>query len=223
MKFTKDLTEGSIYKSFLTYAIPLLISYILSQAYSTIDAVIAGKFISENALGAISATGSYELLFQSLFSGFAAGFGIYIAQQFGKGDYGAVRRDAVTMGAVVAVAAVAVSLLSVGLRDSILNYLKVDPILRKDAEIYFIIFTLGYVFSYVNMLLLQTPVCVGLYILFPLCVLYFRGTENCGQSAGCAGAGLGRCGACLFYGAFPHGSHGLLFTDSAKSLPGAGV
>lgn len=65
MKFTKNLTEGNVYKAFLGFAFPLLLSYLLSQIYSTVDAVIAGKFISEYALGAVSATGSYENVFQS--------------------------------------------------------------------------------------------------------------------------------------------------------------
>lgn len=161
MKFTKNMTEGSIYKNFLRFAVPLMLSYLLSQAYATIDAVIAGKFISENALGAISATGSYELMFNSLFSGFAAGFGIYIAQQFGKGDHGSVRRDLLTMGIVVAVASGAVSLATIGFREPIMRYLKVDAVLWDDAQTYFVIYTLGYALSYVNMLLIQTLYALG--------------------------------------------------------------
>lgn len=162
MKLTKNMTEGNIYKAYLGFAIPLLFSMLLSQAYSTVDAVIAGKFISENALGAISATGSYELLLQSLFSGFAAGFGIYIAQQFGKGDHGAVKRDIVSMGIFVASVAAAVSLVSILLRGPIMDYLKVDPILRDDAEIYFVIFTAGYALSYLNLLLAQVLYALGI-------------------------------------------------------------
>ena len=77
MKFTRNMTEGNTYKAFMIFAFPLLLSYLLSEAYSVIDAVIAGKFISEYALGAISATGSYDLLLRSLFNGYAAGVGIY--------------------------------------------------------------------------------------------------------------------------------------------------
>lgn len=161
MKFTKNMTEGNIYKSFLLYAIPLLISSLLSQAYSTIDAVIAGKFISENALGAISATGSYDLLLYSLFNGFAAGFGIYIAQQFGKGDFTTVKQDIVSNGVFVSVLTLIISVLSVLLRDPIMDYLKVDPILRADAEIYFIIYTMGYVLPYLNFLLIQALYSLG--------------------------------------------------------------
>lgn len=161
MKLTKNITEGNIYRSFLMYAIPLLISSLLSQAYSTIDAVIAGKFISENALGAISATGSYDLLLYSLFNGFAAGFGIYIAQQFGKGDFAAVKRDVVSNGVFVVALTLIVSTGSVLRRDPILDYLKVDPLLRGDAETYFVIYTMGYVLPYVNMLLVQALYALG--------------------------------------------------------------
>lgn len=176
MKFTKNMTEGNIYKSFLRFAVPLLLSYLLSQAYTTIDAVIAGKFISENALGAISATGSYDLMFNSLFSGFAAGFGIYIAQQFGKGDHGSVRRDLLTMAIFVAAISGVVSLTTIGFRDGILHYLKVDPLLWEDAETYFVIYTMGYALAYVNMLLIQTLYALGctsftLYVSFIAAVL----------------------------------------------------
>lgn len=161
MKFTKNITEGNIYKAFLIYSVPLLISSLLSQAYSTVDAVIAGKYISENALGAISATGSYDLLLYALFNGFAAGFGIYIAQQFGKGAFGAVKRDIVNTGVFVAAFALIVSLVSVACRNPILDYLKVDPILRGDAEVYFVIYTMGYFLPYLNLLLIQALYALG--------------------------------------------------------------
>lgn len=161
MKLTRNMTEGNIYKAFLLFSLPLILSLMLSQAYSTIDAVIAGKFISENALGAISATGSYELLLHSLFSGFASGFGIYIAQQFGKGDFASVKNDVVTMGIFVASVAFTISVVSVFLRDPILDYLKVDPILREDAEVYFVIFTMGYALTYLNLLLSQVLYAMG--------------------------------------------------------------
>lgn len=161
MKFTKNMTEGNIYKAFLLFSIPLMVSSLLSQAYTTIDAVIAGKFISEYALGAISATGSYDLLLYSLFYGFAAGFGIYIAQQFGKGDFARVKQDILSNGIFISAVTLLISLVSVLLRGPILDYLKVDPLLRKDAEIYFVIYTMGYLLPYLNMLLVQALYSLG--------------------------------------------------------------
>lgn len=184
MKFTKNITEGNIYRSFLLYAVPLLVSSLLSQAYSTIDAVVAGKFISDTALGAISATGSYDLLLYSLFNGFAAGFGIYIAQQFGKGDFATVKQDIVSNGVFVAVFSLLISVLSVLFRDPIMDYLKVDPILRADAETYFVIYTLGYVLPYLNMLLVQALYALGctsfsLYVSFIAAAFKIGGNLLC--------------------------------------------
>ena len=180
MKITRNMTEGNIYRSYLIYAFPLLLSYLLSQAYTTIDAVIAGKFISEYALGAISATGSYENLFYSLFNGFAAGFGIYIAQQFGKKDFASVKRDIVSNSLFITVLSLLVSVLSVIFRNPIMTYLKVDAELWKDAEIYFIVYTMGYALSFVNKLLVQALYALGctsfsLYVSFIAAVFKIGG------------------------------------------------
>lgn len=161
MKFTRNMTEGNIYRAFLSYALPLLLSSILSRLYSTFDAVVAGKFISENALGAISTTGSYDVLLSSLFTGFASGFGIYIAQQFGKGEFSSVRRDVMTMGIFLEAVTVVIILFSALFCDPILDYLKVDAILRPHSKTYFLIYITGYVFSYLNAMLLHTLYALG--------------------------------------------------------------
>ena len=92
MCVSKNITEGNIYKSLILYAIPLILSSLLNNIYSTVDALIAGKFIGEYSLGAISATGSFETLFRSLFIGFAGGLSIYVAHLFGKGDFSNLKR-----------------------------------------------------------------------------------------------------------------------------------
>ena len=45
----KDLTKGNIYKTFLLFAIPMVLSSLLSQAYSTIDTIMAGKLLGDYA------------------------------------------------------------------------------------------------------------------------------------------------------------------------------
>ena len=161
MRTVKNLTEGNIYKNYLQYAAPLILSSILISLYNTVDAVIAGKFISEHALGAISATSSFDTLLNAFFTGFACGFSVYIAQLFGKGDHVAVKRNVVNMVAFIAALSVVVTVLSILFRGHILDYLNIDPVLRKDAETYFVIFTASHVASFVNMILLRTLYALG--------------------------------------------------------------
>ena len=162
MKTVKNLTDGNIYKNFLLYAIPLLLSSLLSQAYPVIDAVIAGKFINEFALGAISSTSSYEIVFSSFFNGFAAGFSIYISHLFGKKALSSIKQEVVNMSIFILAASILISALSIIFRNPIMDYLKIDPILRKDAETYFIIYTMSYAISFFNMLLMQTLYALGI-------------------------------------------------------------
>ena len=177
MRTVKNITEGNIYKNYFLYGLPLILSSIISSLYSTTDAVIAGKFISEHALGAISATASYELLFFSFFNGVSRGFSVYIAQLFGKGKFAELKRGILNMGSFVAGIALLASLLSIAFRSPILDYLNVDPLLRKDAETYFVIYTSSYLFSYVNLYLLSVLFALGTTS-FSLLVTVISATVN---------------------------------------------
>lgn len=161
MRTVKNITQGNIYKNYLLFAAPLIFSSILGSLYSTVDAMIAGKFISEHALGAISATHPFDILFNSFFNGFTSGFSIYIAHLFGKKDYSGIKRNVVNMSIFVAVVSVIISILAIFFRATILDYLNIDPLLRKDAEIYFVIYTSSYLISFVNMILLRTLYALG--------------------------------------------------------------
>lgn len=161
MKATKNITQGNIYKNLLIYAVPLMLSSLLSQAYSTVDGMIAGKFISEYALGAISATGSFEMLFSMLEVGFASGFGVYISHLFGKGRYAEVKRDVVGTSVAIAIFAMLISIFSIAMRHPIMRYLQVDAVIYKEAERYFIIYTAGYVILYLNGVLINALHALG--------------------------------------------------------------
>ena len=161
MRATKNLTEGNVYRNYFFYAIPLILSALLSGLYSTIDAVIAGNFISEHALGAISATSSYTVLFESLFWGIASGFSIYVAQLFGKGAYREIKQSMLDMGIFTVALSLTVSVFSIVLRDPIMNYLNIDPMLRREAEIYFVIYAASFVLQFVNVVLVHALYSLG--------------------------------------------------------------
>lgn len=161
MKITKNLTQGNIYRNMILYALPLILSSMLSQAYSTVDGIIAGKCIGEFALGAVSATGSYETLFNALMVGFATGYSIYISHLYGKGSFSDIKRDILVMTGAVALVAALISTVSIVLRHPIMDYLQVDPTLLTEAERYFIIYTAGYTVFFVNQLLIRTLYALG--------------------------------------------------------------
>ena len=64
-----NLLKGSILKSLLLFAVPLLVSRIFQQLYNLADSFVAGKFIGEEALAAVG--NSYEITL--IFIAFAFG------------------------------------------------------------------------------------------------------------------------------------------------------
>ncbi|MCI9368561.1 MAG: MATE family efflux transporter, partial [Oscillospiraceae bacterium] len=55
---TKDLTSGSPMKLLLGFTLPTLFGLLFQQMYNMVDAMIVGKLLGSQALGAVGATGS---------------------------------------------------------------------------------------------------------------------------------------------------------------------
>ena len=57
-----DLTEGSLIKGMLMFAIPLFCGQLLQQLYNMADAWVIGNFSDLNSFAAVSSTGSMTFL-----------------------------------------------------------------------------------------------------------------------------------------------------------------
>ena len=60
-KKTRLMTEGSIFKNLLLFAVPLILGNLLQQLYNTADSIIVGNFLGSNALAAVGSSGSPRL------------------------------------------------------------------------------------------------------------------------------------------------------------------
>ena len=48
-----DMTEGSPGKRIVAFAIPMLIGNIAQQLYNTVDSIVVGRYVGDNALAAV--------------------------------------------------------------------------------------------------------------------------------------------------------------------------
>jgi len=81
-----DMTEGNSLRQILRFSIPLLIGNFAQQMYSTVDAIVVGNYIGDNALGAVGLSFPLIMLVFALFIGISTGAGITVAQYFGAKD-----------------------------------------------------------------------------------------------------------------------------------------
>lgn len=88
-----SLTTGAPWRVLLWFSIPLLLGSIVQQAYQFADAIVVGRHLGVNSLGAVGATTSLMFLLLGFAMGLANGFAIPTAQAFGARDAAAVRRS----------------------------------------------------------------------------------------------------------------------------------
>lgn len=77
------MTEGSISKKIIFFAIPLFLGNLFQQLYNTADSLIVGNFLGSNALAAVSSSGNLIFLMVGFFNGIALGAGVVIARYYG--------------------------------------------------------------------------------------------------------------------------------------------
>ena len=67
------MTEGSIWRRLVAFAIPLFLGNLFQQLYNTADSLIVGNFLGSNALAAVSSSGNLIFLMVGFFNGIAVG------------------------------------------------------------------------------------------------------------------------------------------------------
>ena len=84
-KFTEpvDMTEGAPWKKIVLFAVPMLVGNIAQQLYNTVDSVVVGNYVGDNALAAVGSAGPILNLLIVLFVGISVGAGIMVSQYLG--------------------------------------------------------------------------------------------------------------------------------------------
>ncbi len=103
-----DMTVGTPWKSIVMFTLPMLIGNIAQQLYNTVDSIVVGQYIGDNALAAVGSAGPIVNLLLVLFIGISAGTNVMISQYFG-----AKNRESLsyTVGNSITVTAIACILL----------------------------------------------------------------------------------------------------------------
>ena len=79
----QDMTEGKPLTNLAAFAVPLLIGNIAQQLYNTVDSIIVGHYVGDNALAAVGTSNPILNLLLLLFMGISTGAGIKVSQYFG--------------------------------------------------------------------------------------------------------------------------------------------
>lgn len=98
-----DMTRGIPWKKIVIFTVPMLIGNIAQQLYNTVDSIVVGKYVGDNALAAVGSASPVLNLLLVLFMGISVGAGIMVSQYFGakkREELSTIIGNCITMTAI---------------------------------------------------------------------------------------------------------------------------
>ena len=148
MAGVRKMTEGSIRRHLLFYALPLILGNLFQLTYNAVDSIIVGKFAGEGALAAVSAANPVMTIVILGVSGVSLGTSVLMSRFFGAGDEEKLRREAATTMLFGAAASLAVFAAGLPLSGVILRLLNVPAEILSTATAYLRIIFVGFLFTF---------------------------------------------------------------------------
>lgn len=80
------MTEGNIWKHMLRFSVPTAIGLLFQQLYNTVDTLVVGQFVGQQAQAAVGSTGPIINTIVGFCAGLATGASVVISQRYGAHD-----------------------------------------------------------------------------------------------------------------------------------------
>ncbi|MBQ6712016.1 MAG: MATE family efflux transporter [Clostridia bacterium] len=145
-KQSVNLLQGDIKSGLLRFALPLFLGQVFQQMYNMVDALVVGNLCGENALAAVTSTGSLIFLIVGFFGGVYGGVGVVIARCFGAGDEYQVKRAVGTAVLGTVLSGAFLTLLGYFGSPILLRWMDTPAEVMGDAVDYLGIYFLGILF-----------------------------------------------------------------------------
>lgn len=137
------LTEGSIWRKMIAFAIPIFLGNLFQQLYNTADSLIVGNFVGSEALAAVSSSGNLIFLMVGFFNGISLGAGVVIARYYGAKKYELVEKAVHTLVAFGLVAGVVLTVIGMTFTPHILRLMGTPENVLPNSIVYFRVYFAG--------------------------------------------------------------------------------
>ncbi len=139
----QDMTQGEPWKNMVKFAVPLLIGNFAQQLYSTVDSIVVGQYVGDNALAAVGATGPIINLLLVLLMGISTGAGIMVSQFYGAHDRENLSKTVGNCLTLTVIASFIISAVGLLATYPILKMLNTPDEIIADANTYLVIMYYG--------------------------------------------------------------------------------
>ena len=141
------MTQGSIWKTIVLFALPLIFGNLLQQTYNTIDSMIVGNYVGSHALAAVGSSTPLINLLISFSQGIAVGCGILVSQSMGGENQKEMRLAVHTSMAISIILGLLISILGYIFAPWLLEQMDTPKEVMSESITYLRIFSFGLIFN----------------------------------------------------------------------------
>ena len=144
------MTQGTIWKQIFFFALPIMLGNLLQQLYNTVDGIVVGNYVSQDALAAVGGVYSLTFLMLAISMGMGGGGAIIVSQMFGAGRNHEMRRAVSTILIMLTALGVLLSVIgAVFPRFFVVTLIRItDETICELAVTYFRIYSVGLIVQY---------------------------------------------------------------------------
>ncbi len=139
--------EGSLFKSTILFAIPLILSGLLQLFFNAADIIVVGNFAGSHEMAAVGSTASTTSLLISLCIGLSVGANVVVANRIGARDKNGVSRSVHAAMCLSVVSGLLMGAVGFLLSETLLHLLDTPSDIIDSATTYLQIYCLGLPFN----------------------------------------------------------------------------
>ncbi|MDD6144424.1 MAG: MATE family efflux transporter [bacterium] len=138
-----DMTQGSIFRHMVAFAVPMMMGLLFQQLYNTVDTIVVGQFVGKEALAAVGSTGAIINTLVGFSAGLSTGSSVVISQCYGAHDHKKLGKAVHTTLCITFLMAIAATLLGRLLTGPLLRMMSTPADVFDEAKIYLDIYFSG--------------------------------------------------------------------------------
>ena len=138
-----DMTKGAPWKSIIAFTLPMLIGNIAQQLYSTVDSIVVGQYVGDNALAAVGSALPILNMLLVLFMGISSGANVMVSQYVGAKNREAISHTVGTSIIVTLVSCAALMIFATPLIMPVLKLQNTPDSIINDCYWYLFISLMG--------------------------------------------------------------------------------
>lgn len=148
-KMNDQLLKGSVTKSLLLFALPMVLGNMLQQLYNVADTFIVGYFLGSNALAAVGSSFTLMTFLTSIILGLCMGSGVLFSMLYGSQEYKKMKNSFFISFISIGLLACILEILCLMNINHILVFLNIPDVIFQQTHDYLFYIFIGFFFTFI--------------------------------------------------------------------------